>query len=249
MNNRHIFRVEGTDTEEFLQGLITNDIRQLDQGLMYAALLTPQGKLIADFFLRRAEDAILIDVAECFAENLFNRLQMYKLRSDVNVNKTDLYVQRGTGPLPRYAVLDSRHPALGWRQIRSTPATDDGTDWDNIRVTHLIPESGIELTEDTFILEAGFEALNGVDFKKGCYVGQEVTARMHHKTELRKGLRSVIVQGQSPVGSAILAAGKTVGTLYTQSRGFGIAHLRFQHFASDMRAGEAVISVVRENNP
>ncbi|MCY4152807.1 MAG: folate-binding protein [Aestuariivita sp.] len=248
MNDRHVFQIDGSDSEAFLQGLITNDIQKLDQGLMYAALLTPQGKLIADFFLSRMKNVILIDVATCFADTLFARLQMYKLRSDVNISKTDLRVKRGTGPCPKHAVADCRHPALGWRQFGSTTANDDdGTDWDDIRVTHLIPESGIELNEDTYILEAGFEALNGVDFKKGCYVGQEVTARMHHKTDLRKGLRRVNVRGKAPVGTSIIADGKTVGTLYSQSRGFGIAHLRFQHIASNMVASEAVVNIVEND--
>ncbi|MEL7013435.1 MAG: folate-binding protein, partial [Pseudomonadota bacterium] len=99
-----------------------------------------------------------------------------------------------------------------------------------------------ELTDDTFILEAGFERLHGVDFRKGCYVGQEVTARMKHKTELRKGLVTVDVTGHVPVGTEIMANGKPAGTLYTQAGGKGIAFLRFQRAGADMDAGDARVS-------
>ena len=110
------------------------------------------------------------------------------------------------------------------------PQPAPAIDWDAIRVHHLIPESGIELVpDDTYILEAGFERLHGVDFRKGCYVGQEVTARMKHKTELRKGLVRVQIDGAAPVGTEITAQdGKPVGTLFTQSGGFAMAHLRLR---------------------
>ena len=110
---------------------------------------------------------------------------------------------------------------MGWR-LYGAEGGDDGTDWDAIRVAHVIPETGIELTPDTYILEAGFERLHGVDFRKGCYVGQEVTARMKHKTELRKGLVQVAVEGAAPVGTPILTGdGREAGVLYTQSGGWG----------------------------
>ena len=120
----------------------------------------------------------------------------------------------------------------------------DTTDWDALRVAHVIPETGIELTPDTYILEAGFERLNGIDFRKGCYVGQEIAARMKHKTELKKGLAQVAVSGTVsavPVGTPITAEGKTVGTLYTQSGVFGLAHLRFDRAMGAMQAGPATL--------
>ena len=118
-------------------------------------------------------------------------------------------------------------------------------DWDAIRVAHLIPETGIELIpNDSYLLECGFERLHGVDFRKGCYVGQEVTARMKHKTELRKGLVRVQVDGAAPVGTEIVTAdGKPAGTLFTQSGGQAIAHLRLDRAEGEMRAGEAVVRV------
>ncbi|WP_170560850.1 CAF17-like 4Fe-4S cluster assembly/insertion protein YgfZ [Ruegeria atlantica] len=241
MPNRRILRLSGSDTDSFLQGLVTNDIAGLDNGLVYAALLTPQGKYLADFFLKREGDAVLLDVAEELADGLAKRLGMYKLRADVSIENSGLNLQRGTGPTPEGALPDPRHEDMGWRSYSVDAESDDGTDWDAIRVRHCIPETGIELTADSYILEAGFEALNGVDFKKGCYVGQEVTARMKHKTELRKGLRSVHVDNSAAIGTAITSGGKPAGTLFTQSNGRGIAYLRLDRVGDDMQADDATI--------
>ncbi|WP_109313930.1 folate-binding protein YgfZ [Ruegeria sp. AU67] len=243
MPNRRILRLSGSDTDSFLQGLITNDIAGLDNGLVYAALLTPQGKYLADFFLKREGDAVLLDVAESLADGFAKRLGMYKLRADVSIEDSGLNLQHGTGPAPEGALPDPRHPGMGWRAYKAGAESDDGTDWDAIRVRHCIPETGVELTPDSYILEAGFEALNGLDFKKGCYVGQEVTARMKHKTELRKGLRSVSVTGSAAVGTVITSGGKPAGTLFTQSNGRGIAYLRLDRVGNDMQAGDATIQL------
>ena len=126
-------------------------------------------------------------------------------------------VRRGTGPAPEGAHPDPRHPDLGWR-LYGDEAGDDGTDFEAIRVAHCIPETGIELTPDTFILEVGFGRLNGVDFRKGCYVGQEVTARMKHKTELKKGLALVAVHGEAPVGSALTTPRASPPARFTRRR-------------------------------
>ena len=240
--SRAVYEFSGEDAESFLQGLITNDIARLDQGLLYTALLTPQGKYLADFFLLRHEGKIHLDVDASIATGLIQRLNMYRLRADVTISETELQVSRGTGPAPEGAHDDPRHPDLGWRLYGSC-AGEDGSDFDAIRVTHCIPETGIELTPDTFILEAGFERLNGVDFRKGCFVGQEVTARMKHKTELRKGLRTVQIAGVAPVGTAITANGKPAGTVFTQSGGQAIAYLRFDRASGAMEAGDAVVSI------
>lgn len=243
MPNRRILRLSGSDADSFLQGLVTNDIAGLDNGLVYAALLTPQGKYLADFFLKREGDAVLLDVADEIADGFVKRLGMYKLRADVAIEDSGLNLQRGTGPAPEGALPDPRHADMGWRAYTPEAESDDGTDWDAIRVQHCIPETGIELTPDSYILESGFEALNGVDFKKGCYVGQEVTARMKHKTELRKGLRRVRVEGAAPVGTEITSGGKPAGSLFTQSNGQGIAYLRFDRATGDMHADGATITL------
>lgn len=239
---RTVLSITGPDADSFLQGLVSNDISKLNNGLVYAAMLSPQGKYLADFFLLRQGDAILLDVAQGLSDGLLKRLNMYKLRADVAISPLDMPVSRGLGDVPDGAFADPRHPALGWRAY-GLEATEGKTNWDAIRVEHCIPESLVELIpDDTYILEAGFEALNGVDFKKGCYVGQEVTARMKHKTELRKGFKTVHIDGEVPVGTEISSNGKTIGSVYTQANGKAIAYLRFDRIAPGMTAGTATLN-------
>lgn len=238
MTQRSILSLTGSERTSFLQGLVTNDISKADHGLVYAALLTPQGKYIADFFVKATPDAVLVDVAQSHAASLAQRLGMYRLRADVQITPSSLKVSRGTGAAPAGALPDPRHPALGWRLI-GTEDLSDHTDWDALRVAHTIPETGVELNPDTYILEAGFERLNGVDFRKGCYVGQEIAARMKHKTELKKGIVQVRISGSVPAGTEITANGKPAGTLFTQSGGLALAHLRFDRATGEMEAGDA----------
>ena len=241
MMTRTILSVTGPDRETFLQGLISNDVTRAKDSIIYAALLTPQGKYIADFFVIGRPDDILIDVASPLAATLTQRLSMYKLRAQVQINATSLHVSRGTGPSPTGALPDPRHSALGWRLYGDSILPDD-TDWNAIRVRYCIPETGIELTSDSYILESGFEALHGVDFRKGCYVGQEVTARMKHKTELKKGLTKVTVTGPADPGTDITSDGKPAGTLLTRSGNQAIAYLRFDR-AENMQAGQASVKL------
>lgn len=237
---RVVLRVSGSDTYKFLNDLITNDLSGLSEGLVYAALLTPQGKYLFDFFLASEGEDVLIDVKASCAQALAQRLNMYKLRADVSLSDSGLHVHRGLGAVPSGGFADPRHPAMGWRMFANSVQENDAVDWEALRVQHCIPETQIELiAESTFILEAGFERLNGVDFRKGCYVGQEVTARMKHKTELRKGLALVDVSEEVPVGAEILADGKVAGTLFTQANGKGIAYLRFDRAIAIMSAGDA----------
>ncbi len=240
---RKVLKVTGEDRVSFLQGLVTNEVPKDPGTLVYAALLTPQGKYLADFFLWTDGDAVYLDADAAQAPALFQRLSMYKLRADVSLEDAALLVSRGTGAPPPGAMSDPRHGDLGWR-LYGADAAQDATDWNAIRVAHCIPEAGTELIpDDTYILEAGFERLNGVDFRKGCYVGQEVTARMKHKTALRKGFATVVVDGNAPVGTEITSGGKSVGTLFTQAQGQGIAYLRFDRAKGAMMAGEAMVTL------
>ncbi len=242
-DDRKVLEVSGEDRFEFLQGLVTNDVARAKVGLVYAALLSPQGKYLADFFLTERREAILIDVAASLAPALLQRLTMYKLRAKVAIAETGLKVSRGLGPAPAGALGDPRHASLGWRLYSEAGGGAPEIDWDALRVAACVPESGVELVpDDTYILEAGFERLNGVDHRKGCYVGQEVTARMKHKTELRKGFATVEIEGAAPVGTEILADSKPAGTLYTQSGGRGIAYLRFDRATGEMQAGPAKVA-------
>ncbi len=245
--NRAVLRISGTDRESFLQGLVTNDVRRLTNGAVYAALLTPQGKYLADFLLVPAPESILLDVRADLAEGLLRRLSMYRLRADVSIEKTDWIVCRGLGPAPAGSVQDPRHAALGWRSYGPAPETCDPSaiDWTALRVEHVIPETGVELRPDeSYILESGFERLHGVDFRKGCYVGQEVTARMKHKTDLKKGLFRVHVTGEAEPGTEITTAeGKPAGVLHTRAGDRAIAFLRLDRADGEMSAGSARVTL------
>lgn len=237
--DRSVLRIAGTDAHSFLQGLVTRDA---GDELTYSALLTPQGKYLADFFLLDRGDDLLLDVKTDIVAAVAQRLSMYRLRADVVIEEARLSVIRGLGDAPDGGFADPRDTSLGWRAY-GMEGGDPVTDWDAIRVAACVPETGIELTpNDTYILEAGFDRLSGVDHKKGCYVGQEVTARMKHKTELKKGFVTVDVIGATPVGTAVMAGEKQVGTLYTQAGGQGIAYLRFDRATGSMTAGDAQVA-------
>lgn len=242
-NDRTVLKLSGSDTRKFLQDLVTNNLD--NDGLIYAALLTPQGKYLFDFFLLKQSDHWLLDVKSDCAASLAQRLTMYRLRADVVVEDSGLAVQCGLGDTPQNAFADPRHSALGWRLYGADQGDHADINWAAIRVEHCIPETGIELISgETYILETGFERLNGVDFKKGCYVGQEIIARMKHKTTLRKGLVTVHIAGEAPVGTQITADGKTVGVIYTQAGGKAIAYLRFDRAKGGLQAGDASIQLI-----
>lgn len=236
MSERALLAITGPDRVQFLQALVTNDVsRARPDALVYAALLTPQGKYLADFFVLAQDEALLLDVAAAKAPMLAQRLAMYRLRAAVEISESPLGVTTtGEGGL-----ADPRHPELPRRRYGASGPCPDPL---ALRVAHIVPQTDIELTPDSYILECGFERLNGVDFRKGCYVGQEVTARMKHKTDLRKGLVQLQIKGDAPIGSAITSDGKPAGTLFSQAEGRALAHMRFDRIAAEMHAGEAILN-------
>ena len=254
--NRAILHITGKDAFAFLQGLITNDMAKTALGsqgsLIYTALLSPQGKYLFDFFVLEDRGdylgaGYLIDIdAEC-ADGFCQRLTMYKLRADVQIEKTIGWVARGLSDKTGDKTVhpDPRHGSLGWRSYHfDAPPPLPDTDWNALYVRHLIPKTGVELiANETYILEAGFERLNGVDFQKGCYVGQEVTARMKHKTTLRKGLARVRLDGVVAIGTDIMAGGKSIGKVLSQADGRAIAHLRFEQAKGEMLAGGVLVTI------
>ena len=242
--DRRVYTVTGADRLNFLQGMVSNDVLPLGRGdgAVWAALLTPQGKYLADFLLIAQGDRLLLDIKDSIAEATLRRLSMYRLRADVQFAASTLTVSRGLGTPPPGTIADPRHPALGWRGYGAAGGPP-AIEWNAIRVAHCIPETGIELVpDDSYLLESGFERLHGVDFRKGCYVGQEVTARMKHKTELKKGLITVTIEGEAPPGTPILQGDKPAGTLFTQSQGRAIAYLRFDR-TENLTADNAKISL------
>ena len=241
--SRTVLAIGGADRVDFLQGLVTNDVARAADSIIYAALLTPQGKFIADFFVIGEDDRLLIDVATDAAPTLAQRLSMYRLRADVTIEQTDMIVSRGIDNPPVGARNDPRHIGLGWRNYGDVDQSD-ATDWDAVRVALGVPATGIELLPETYILEADFERLNGVDFKKGCFVGQEIVARMKHKTVLKKGLARVRLSGAAKAGDPITADGKPAGVLHTVSGDVALAYLRFDRAIGDMQAGDATLNKI-----
>jgi tRNA-modifying protein YgfZ len=239
---RRITAVTGEDALTFLQGLVTNDVLPLGRGpgIVWAGFLTPQGKYLADFFVVNTGTALLIDLPEPLADATLRRLAMYRLRAKIALVPSDLRVGRGLGTPPADALPDPRHPGMGWRRYAPDAADAPGVDFDALRVEHLVPECGTELlADDSYILEMGFDRLHGVDFRKGCYVGQEVTARMRHKTELRKGLVRVRLDGAAAPGTPIMAGDREAGRLGTRSGDRALAWLRFDRMGDDLRADGA----------
>ncbi|WP_308918082.1 folate-binding protein [Jannaschia sp. LMIT008] len=235
---RAIIRVSGADRDAFLKGLLTRDV-PTDGGLGYAALLSPQGKYLADFLCFRDEGAVWLDTHADLAPALVQRLSMYRLRADVGIDGVDRGVACGTGDAPAGAMADPR-PGMGWRHYDG--AASDGTDWDAVRVAHMVPAYETELVpNDSYILEWGFDRLGGVDFRKGCYVGQEVTARMKHKTELRKGMARVRLDGPAAPGDPITADGRPAGHLCTVAGDRALAYLRFDRAGGGMTAGASTL--------
>jgi len=239
---RKVFRFSGTDARKFLQNLITNDIKRLDTGPVYSALLTPQGKFIADFFLIPDGNDILMDVDTDAAAPLIPRLNMYKLRADVTISETNLIVSRGLNDAPEGAVADPRDANLGWRYYGAEDHNTDTVDWDALRIDHKIPEMGRELDAESYILEMGFEGLNGVDFRKGCYVGQEVTARMKHKTELRKGLVRLVADAEIPENADVVSNGKVIGRTHTSAGKRALAYLRYDRVDGDISVNDIPVT-------
>jgi folate-binding protein YgfZ len=265
LENRSLLRISGPQTREFLQGLITNDVAKVtDRQSIYAALLTPQGKFLFDFFiLSDGEDLILDCDAEASA-GLLKRLTMYKLRADVTLGQleTPWAVWAEIGPSALIAhrfeaspgatkrengqilFVDPRHAGLGVRIVSSGGKIDaSGTiaDYDTWRLTLGIPEGGKDILPDkSFLLECNVEEMNGVDFKKGCYVGQETTARTKHRGNIRKRVLPLDLNGPVPeTGTPITANGRDIGTV-TSGRGTrALALVRLDRWAEAQEADHA----------
>jgi folate-binding protein YgfZ len=254
--NREIIALSGPEEEQrdFLQSLVTNDVTKAGADtLVYAALLTPQGKYLSDFFIRKtASGDYSLDVAPAQAEALTKRLTMYKLRRPITLTREHASVAAvWGGEAPAQGFPDPRDPALGWR-VYDDPAAAlanaNPSDYDLHRLKLSIPESDADLiANDTYILEAGFERMAGVDFKKGCYVGQEIIARMKHKTELRKGYALVSVSDAIPLGEPIKTIEeKPAGVVFSNRDGIGLALLRLDRVksAETLTAGNATVKVL-----
>jgi folate-binding protein YgfZ len=254
---RGVLRVRGGDARKYLQGLITNDIGKAQgAAAIHAGLLSPQGKILFDFFIVPEGDGFLIDVAQEKADELQKRLVFYRLRAQVEIAAEPSLVVAaawgGTPRLPEGATLyaDPRLPELGFRMMipKGTAAPDlaceDATeeDYTAFRIGLGVPEGGRDYAfGDAFPHEALFDQLNGVDFKKGCYVGQEVVSRMEHRGTARK--RIVPVEGNAPLpasGTSVEADGVPIGTLGSVSGASGLALIRLDRAEEALAGGKGL---------
>lgn len=258
---RALIRLTGRDVRDFLQGIITNDIRKLsaDKSLL-ALLLSPQGKFLAEFFLIEDGGAILMDTEKATLENLLKRLKLYKLRADVMIEEDSrkLAVAWNGDELPvKDSVLvtrDPRSPKIGYRlygdhaslrnNLSSLGTEVAPTEYDYYRLTLGIPEGSKDAVIDrTIALENGYDRLGAVDFAKGCYVGQEVTARSYHLAVLRKQLLPVVGESDLPPRETELKAGEiAVGSMRSVRRNRGLALVRIEELAKAEEAGIPILA-------
>jgi folate-binding protein YgfZ len=201
LKNRGLLHLEGADRHDFLQGLITQDIRKLAPGkALYGALLTPQGKFMHDFFLHEGDGFTLIDCeGGQRAQDLFKRLSMYRLRKDVQISVEEhhpVYAIFGT----EIGVPDPRHEDMGYRSFEKPELEEKSfEEWDTRRIALTIPDGSRDMiVERSFPLECHLDTLHALDFEKGCYMGQELTARTHHRGLLKKHLYTVHFEGAAP---------------------------------------------------
>ena len=264
--DRGVVKVGGDDARDFLNGLVTTDTGLLQPGLgRFGALLTPQGKIIADFLITEAAaghgGGFLIDCPRVLAQPLATKLGFYKLRAKVTVeNLSDslgvLAVWDGVPDAKLdLAFADPRDERLGWRilipQELAQKAADligatmvDGADYDAHRIASGAPRGGLDFSYgDAFPHETNMDKLHGVDFDKGCYVGQEVVSRMQHRGTARTRTVRVTLDAAPPeAGVAILAGDKQVGTMGSSAQGAGLAVVRIDKIADALDAGTPLVA-------
>lgn len=260
--DRGVIKVAGEDARNFLNGLITTDLDKLKPGLgRFGALLTPQGKIIVDFLITEAPaghgGGFLIDCPKALADGLATKLKFYKLRAKVTVDNlsNDLGVLAAwDGQLaaqPDLAFADPRNAELGTRILipenLKQKLSDligaelvDAADYEAHRIALGVPRGGLDFTySDAFPHETNMDRLAGVDFDKGCYVGQEVVSRMQHRGTARTRSVKVLLEDSSPeAGVSVMAGDKSVGTMGSSAQGKGIALVRIDRVADALDAGQ-----------
>ncbi len=276
LEDRGILVVEGPDGRSFLQGLISNDVEKVSaERAIWAALLTPQGKFLHEFFIFNPEpEILLLDCEAARLADLKKRLSLYKLRSQVTVrDASDSYfvaVLFGEGTLDRLGLpadpgrtaplaggqvaVDPRLAGLGARAMMAGPAGGaaldlpgfdpaERADYDRLRISLGVPDGSRDLqVEKAILLENGFDELHGIDWDKGCYMGQELTARTRYRGLVKKRLLPVRFDGPTPApGSQVTCEGKDAGTLCSSIGDRGLALLRIERLDGPLLAGGTLL--------
>jgi tRNA-modifying protein YgfZ len=258
LSERAALAVTGEDRVAFLQGLVSNDVTEAQPGrAVWAALLTPQGKWLADFFIFSDGERLLLDCEAAQLPTLMQRLSRYRLRSRVSLGEdagVSVYVAWDGDPERRPGRLiarDTRLPEAGWRILAAEPlsATATATDWDLHRLSLGLPDGSRDMEpEKSVLLEAGFDELHGVSWTKGCYMGQELTARTKYRGLVKRRLVPVRIDGTTPSpGSPLSRDGREVGTMRSaisddRVAKMGMALVRLEALDSALSSGDATVT-------
>lgn len=273
LEDRGVIAVTGKDQRTFLQGIVSNDMNKVsDTQAGYGAFLTPQGKYLFDFFMVMQGETLLIETERKRIPDFVKRLTMYKLRADVVLEDVSdsfrVYVAFGAGAAEAFALNDERGSASGYSDgiafvdprlsetgVRAILPADtalpegvtssDGDTYDRHRLALGLPDGSRDLViEKSTLMESGFDELNGIDWQKGCYMGQEVTARMKHRGLTKKRLLPVSIVGDAPeAGADVMMGDRTVGEMRTTNGDLGLAIIRLDALEAGepMTAGSASI--------
>ena len=250
LNSRAVIAVGGPDGKTFLNGLLTQEVETLAPGeLRFSGLLTPQGRLLHDLFVASVEDGLLLDVAAEHRDAILTRLTMYKLRAKVELAASDLAVFASFPAHSGEAWLAApRLPALGARLYTrdlETTATED--DHDAHRLALGVPGPADWGTDKAYPIEADFDLLNGIDFKKGCFVGQETTSRMKRRGTIKNRMLPITFDGPAPTfGSEVLAGTLRAGEVLAGRDGRAMALLRLDRIeGADLTVDDRPVRVDR----
>lgn len=236
--NRAIISLKGPDTLALLERTVTHTVGDWQaDGLRYGALLTPQGKVIADYLALRVADGVLVDVHADAAEDLMKRLKMFRLRSAV-----EIALDPGLAAMPSETGLsDPRGSALPLRTIGPAGgAVMPDAQWDALRVAAGVPEWGRDYrAAEVFPTDINMDVMGGVDYRKGCFVGQEVASRMKRRGKIRK--RTARISGAGVATGLPVMAGAEIGTVTSAAPGGeGLALIRLDRFQKAMAEGAAL---------
>ena len=230
LDSRALIRVSGPDARPFLHNLLTQDVETLSPGdLRFGALLSPPGRLLFDLFLWGEDDAVVLDVAADRREALLQRLAMYRLRAQVTVEADDRPVFASWPGTAQGFTTDPRTPGLGGR-CHGGPVEPDASedDWQAHRLTVGVPDPAADAPSDkTYPIEASFDLLNGIDFQKGCFVGQETTSRMKRRGAIKTRMLPITFDGPPPpFGAEVLNGERRAGEVLSGREGGAMALLR-----------------------
>ncbi len=249
---RGVLSVSGADRVAFLNGLVSNDIALAAPGrAVWAALLSPQGRYIIDFFVLFDDDRLLLDAPRAAVPALLNKLQRYRLRAAVRLEDVSesMQVYAAWGGMPPPVPVTAPDPRLreaGFRLISAEPlaTTASAAAYDTHRLCLGLPDGPPDLEpEKTLLLEAGFDELNGVSWDKGCYMGQELTARTKYRGLVKRRLVPVMLDAAPPPpGTPVLAEGVEVGTIRSAAGMMALAMLRLDALGKPLIAGSSLVT-------